>query len=463
MRLRLFLRQDEYGRYFSALVYLPRDRYTTRIRLRLMDILMQELNGASIDYTVWSTESVLTRLHFVVRVTPGSELPHLTDAEIERIEAKLAEAARFWMDGFNDQLHIELGEEKAAELSRKYANAFPDGYRADFTARTAVADLKQIESLHGEGDFRLNLYQPVGAGDDERRFKIYRVGGPISLTEVLPVLQRLGVEVLDEHPYALTRSDHTTAWVYDFGLRLREAVELTDEARDRFQETFAATWTGKAENDGFNNLVLTAGLTWRQAMMLRAYAKYLRQAGSTFSQDYMEDALRNNTHTTRLLVNLFEARLSPSHQQGALELTEGILEELDGALDEVVSLDEDRILRSFLHLIKATLRTNFFQHDGTGEWHSYVSMKFDPKAIPDLAGPAPGVRDLGLLAAGRGRAPALRQGRPRRSALVRPARGLPHRDPRPGQGADGEEHRHRAGRRQGRLRRQAAAGPVGGP
>ncbi|MEU1423768.1 NAD-glutamate dehydrogenase [Kitasatospora sp. NPDC005751] len=389
-RLRLFLRQDEYGRYFSALVYLPRDRYTTRIRLRLMDILMQELNGASIDYTVWSTESVLTRLHFVVRVTPGSELPHLTDAEIERIEGKLAEAARFWMDGFNDQLHLELGEERAAELSRKYANAFPDGYRADFTARTAVADLKQIESLHGEGDFRLNLYQPVGAGDDERRFKIYRVGGPISLTEVLPVLQRLGVEVLDEHPYALTRSDQTTAWVYDFGLRLREAVELTDEARDRFQETFAATWTGKAENDGFNELVLTAGLTWRQAMMLRAYAKYLRQAGSTFSQDYMEDALRNNTHSTRLLVNLFEARLSPSHQLGAAELTDAILEELSGALDEVASLDEDRILRSFLHLIKATLRTNFFQHTGeAGAWHSYVSMKFDPKAIPDLPAPRP--------------------------------------------------------------------------
>ncbi|MCU7824526.1 NAD-glutamate dehydrogenase [Kitasatospora sp. DSM 101779] len=388
-RLRLFLRQDEYGRYFSALVYLPRDRYTTRIRLRLTEILKEELSGDAIDYTVYATESVLTRLHFVVRVAPGAELPQLTDAEVERIEAKLAEAARFWMDGFNDQLHIELGEERAAELAHKYANAFPDGYRADFTARTAVADLKQIEALHGEGDFRLNLYQPVGAGDDERRFKIYRVGGPISLTEVLPVLQRLGVEVLDEHPYALRRSDGTTAWVYDFGLRLREATELTDEARERVQDAFSATWTGRAENDGFNGLVLTAGLTWRQAMMLRAYAKYLRQAGSTFSQDYMEDALRNNAHTTRLLVNLFEARLSPSHRLGADELTEGLMEELDGALDEVVSLDEDRILRSFLHLIKATLRTNFFQHADDGDWHSYVSMKFDPKAIPDLPAPRP--------------------------------------------------------------------------
>ncbi|KIQ62288.1 NAD-glutamate dehydrogenase [Kitasatospora griseola] len=388
-RLRLFLRQDEYGRYFSAYVYLPRDRYTTRIRLALMSILKEELDGDTIDYTVYATESVLTRLHFVVRVAPGAELPQLSDSDIERIENRLADAARFWMDGFNDQLQTEFGEEKAAELGHKYATAFPDGYRADFPPRTAVADLKQIESLAGEGDFRLNLYQPVGAGDDERRFKIYRVGGPISLTEVLPVLQRLGVEVLDEHPYALRRTDGTTAWVVDFGLRLREGTELTDEDRERFQDTFSATWRGQAENDGFNELVLTAKLTWRQAVVLRAYAKYLRQAGSTFSQDYMEDALNNNTHTTRLLVNLFEARLSPSHRSGGDELTDAILEELAGALDEVVSLDEDRILRSFLHLIKATLRTNFFQHDAEGDWHSYVSMKFDPKAIPDLPAPRP--------------------------------------------------------------------------
>ncbi|GLW54875.1 NAD-glutamate dehydrogenase [Kitasatospora phosalacinea] len=388
-RLRLFLRQDEYGRYYSAYVYLPRDRYTTRIRLALTDILKTELSGDTIDYTVYATESVLTRLHFVVRVAPGTELPQLSDSDIERIENRLAEAARFWMDGFNDQLQSEFGEERAAELSHKYATAFPDGYRADFPPRTAVADLKQIESLSGEGDFRLNLYQPVGAGDDERRFKIYRVGGPISLTEVLPVLQRLGVEVLDEHPYALRRTDGTTAWVVDFGLKLREGTDLNDEDRERFQDTFSASWRGEAENDGFNELVLTAKLTWRQAVVLRAYAKYLRQAGSTFSQDYMEDALRNNTHTTRLLVNLFEARLSPSHRSGSEELTEGILEELEGALDEVASLDEDRILRSFLHLIKATLRTNFFQHDGEGRWHSYVSMKFDPKAIPDLPAPRP--------------------------------------------------------------------------
>ena len=239
------------------------------------------------------------------------------------------------------------------------------------------------------GDFRLNLYQAVGSTDGDRRFKIYRSGGAVSLTEVLPVLQRLGVEVVDEHPYELRRTDGTTAWVYDFGLKLRAVDELGDDARERLQDTFAAVWTGKAENDGFNELVLRAGLTWRQAVVLRAYAKYLRQAGSTFSQDYMEDALKNNTHATRLLVNLFQARLSPAHTGAGVEITEGILEELDGALDQVASLDEDRILRSFLTLIKATLRTNFFQRDAEGGPHAYLSMKFDPQAVPDLPAPRP--------------------------------------------------------------------------
>ncbi|SEL62268.1 NAD-glutamate dehydrogenase [Streptacidiphilus jiangxiensis] len=390
-KLRLFLRQDEYGRYFSALVYLPRDRYTTRVRLRLMDLLMQELGGSAIDYTAWNTESVLARLHFVIRVPAGTELPHLSEQDIDRLEAKLAETARSWADGFNEVLVRECGEERAAEASRRYANAFPDGYRADFTPATGVADLRQLESLAGAGDFRLNLYQPVDAEGDERRFKIYWEGGSVSLTEVLPVLSRLGVEVLDEHPYELRRADGTVAWVYDFGLKLRPDVAdtITDESRERFQKAFAAVWTGKAENDGFNSLVLRAGLGWRQAMVLRAYAKYLRQAGVAFSQDYMEDALLNNVHVTRLLVNLFEARLSPAHTHSAAELTEGLLEELDGALDQVVSLDEDRILRSFLTLIKATLRTNFFQRTEAGEPHAYVSMKFDPQAIPDLPAPRP--------------------------------------------------------------------------
>ncbi|MFE7413421.1 NAD-glutamate dehydrogenase [Streptomyces laurentii] len=405
-RLRLYLRQDEYGRYYSALVYLPRDRYTTRVRLRIIEILKEELTGTSVDFTAWNTESILSRLHFVIRVEPGTELAKLTEADVDRIEARLADATRSWADGFAEALNAECGEERAAELLRRYGNAFPEGYKADHSPRAAVADLVHLEDLAGsDKDFALSLYEPVTSGSGERRFKVYKTGDQISLSAVLPVLGRLGVEVTDERPYQLRCSDGSDdAWIYDFGLRMPAATanggSLGDDARERFQEAFAATWTGAAENDGFNSLVLSAGLTWREAMVLRAYAKYLRQAGSTFSQDYMEDTLRNNVHTTRLLINLFEARMAPERQHAGTELIDGLLEELDGALDQVASLDEDRILRSFLTVIKATLRTNFFQSVSEGSDkkgqrtpegvpHAYVSMKFDPQAIPDLPAPRP--------------------------------------------------------------------------
>ncbi|GGQ50889.1 NAD-glutamate dehydrogenase [Streptomyces asoensis] len=394
-RLRLYLRQDEYGRYYSAIVYLPRDRYTTGVRLRIIDILKEELGGTNVDFTAWNTESILSRLHFVVRVPQGTELPELSDADKERIEARLVEAARSWADAFGEAMNAELGEERGAELLRRYANAFPEGYKADHTPRSAVADLVHLERLTEERDFSLSLYEPVGAAPGERRFKIYRKGDAISLSAVLPVLSRLGVEVIDERPYELRCADRTHAWIYDFGLRIPKSLAgpggdfLGDDGRERFQEAFSATWTGKAENDGFNALVLGAGLHWRQAMVLRAYAKYLRQAGSTFSQDYMEDTLRTNVHTTRLLVSLFEARMSPDRQRAGHEIVDALLEELDAALDQVASLDEDRILRSFLTVIKATLRTNFFQERADGLPHDYVSMKFDPRAIPDLPAPRP--------------------------------------------------------------------------
>ncbi|MEU6417644.1 NAD-glutamate dehydrogenase [Streptomyces spiralis] len=392
-RLRLYLRQDEYGRYYSALVYLPRDRYTTGVRLRIIDILKEELGGTSVDFTAWNTESILSRLHFVVRVPQGTELPQLSDSDKERIEARLVEAARSWADAFAEALTAELGEEHAAELLRRYNHAFPEGYKADHTPRAAVADLVNLEQLGEDKTFALSLYEPVGAAPEERRFKIYQKGGSVSLSKVLPVLSQLGVEVTDERPYELRCADRTTAWIYDFGLRVPLVATggdyLADDARERFQDAFAAAWTGKAENDGFNALVLSAGLSWRQAMVLRAYAKYLRQAGSTFSQDYMEDTLRNNVHTTRLLVSLFEARMAPERQRAGHELVDALLEEVDAALDQVASLDEDRILRSFLTVIKATLRTNFFQKNGSGAPHDYVSMKFDPQAIPDLPAPRP--------------------------------------------------------------------------
>ncbi|WP_103501360.1 NAD-glutamate dehydrogenase [Streptomyces sp. SM14] len=404
-RLRLFLRQDEYGRYYSALVYLPRDRYTTSVRLRLVDILSEELGGANVDFTAWNTESVLSRLHFVIRIAPGTELAELTDADVDRIETRLAEASRSWTDGFTEALLAECGEEQAAEVGRRFHNAFPEGYKADFPPRAAVADLQYVLELDQPGDapagtgvtadsdhaFALSLYEPVSAAPGERRLKIYRTGAPVSLSAVLPVLHCLGVEVVDERPYELRPTDGSTAWIYDFGLRIPEhlASGLTSDTRERFQDAFSAAWTGAAENDGINALVLAAGLTWRQSMVLRAYAKYLWQAGARFSRENMEETLRKNVHTTRLLVSLFEARLNPERQTAGRELTDGILEELDGALDQVSNLDEDRILRAFRTVINATLRCNYFQTDDDGAPRPYLSMKLDPQAITDLPEPRP--------------------------------------------------------------------------
>ncbi|MFX4294795.1 NAD-glutamate dehydrogenase [Streptomyces bohaiensis] len=405
-RLRLFLRQDEYGRYYSALVYLPRDRYTTSVRLRLVDILSEELGGSNVDFTAWNTESVLSRLHFVIRVQPGTELAEPTEADVDRIETRLAEASRSWTDGFAEALLAECGEEQAAEVGRRFHNAFPEGYKADFPPRAAVADLQYVLELGADPDaatsapapggdgrhpFALSLYEPVSAAPGERRLKIYRTGAPVSLSAVLPVLHCLGVEVVDERPYELRPADGSAAWIYDFGLRIPEhlAAGLTSDTRERFQDAFSAAWTGAAENDGINALVLAAGLTWRQAMVLRSYAKYLWQAGARFSRENMEETLRKNVHTTRLLVSLFEARLNPERQTAGRELTDGILEELDGALDQVSNLDEDRILRAFRTVITATLRSNYFQTGEDGAPHPYLATKLDPQAITDLPEPRP--------------------------------------------------------------------------
>ncbi len=390
-KLRLYLRRDDYGRYLSALVYLPRDRFNTQVRLKMQDILLRELGGGSIDYTLRSTESALARLHFVVRMPPGEELPrHIDDEHIEQL---LTEATRQWDDDFADALVDQCGEEAAASMRERYLTTVPEAYRADFPARIAVADLRRIDALPATNGFAMNLYQPLGETvPGQRRFKIYRLGEAMSLSTLLPVLARLGMEVTDERPYAFTLPGGETAWVYDLGLRYDPALEprLT-ESRHQFQDAFAAVVTGEAENDGFNQLVLRASLTWREAMLLRAYAKYLRQAGTTFSQNYIERTMRTNPTIVRLLVTLFETRLDPAAGVGADRDAEAaaLVERITTELDAVASLDADRILRSLLRLVQATQRTNYFQPGPDGTPKSYVSFKLDPRAIPELPLPRP--------------------------------------------------------------------------
>ncbi len=388
--LRLFVRKDEYGRYMSCLVFLPRDRYTTQIRLRIQEILRTAFDGVTVDYSAMVGDSALARLHVVVRGERGRPLPEIDVADLE---ARLVAATRSWEDDLADAIVDQCGEERSSMLIRRYADAFSEGYKADFPAGTACADLKRLEDLTEPGQISINLYEPSDAEPGERRLKIYRYGPPISLSHVLPLLQNMGVEVVDERPYPVDAGNRRS-WIYDLGLRYEPTPGVADaEVKELFQDAFTALWLGDVESDAFNTLVLHAGLAWRPVMVLRAYAHYLRQTGTTFGERYIEQVLVANPRVARLLVRLFQSRFDPRLSRGDAdtheELGSAITEEIEGALDAVTSLDEDRILRSYLAMIRATLRTNYYQRAESGAPKPYLSLKFDPEAIPDLPLPKP--------------------------------------------------------------------------
>jgi glutamate dehydrogenase len=384
--IRLFVRRDAYGRFFSCLVFVPRDRYNTEIRRRMQDILQRAFNGASVEFNVRLSESVLARLHFIIYTKPG-EGP---DYDVDDIEERLVEATRSWTDNLYDALIEQFGEERGTELFRKYREAFPPGYRDGFLPRTAVADIAKIGELESEDDIGMSLYHPIEEPENFLGFKLFGLGEQISLSNILPLLENMGVEVVDERPHKVQPAGSPSGWIYDFGLVHGAQEELqTGQVREIFQDAFARAWRGTTENDGFNRLVLLARLTWREITVLRAYCKYLRQAGTTFSQDYMEDTLFANPHIARLLVELFDARFDPDRQERAAEETERLKREIEAALDEVESLDEDRILRTFLNVTLATVRTNYYQTTPEGEPKPYLSFKFDPLGIPLLPLPRP--------------------------------------------------------------------------
>lgn len=386
--VRLFIRRDTYARYLSVLVYLPRDRYNTGVRQRFVQILVDQIGRGRIgpddvEFNVSINESTTARVHFVVHLPKGELVPE--DIDTADLERRLVEASRSWQEDFLQAVIAEYGEEVGALLGRRYVDAFPEAYKEDFNPRAAAVDLGRVEAIRGDSGIDQSLYADLDAADGEARLKVFRVGEPLSLSGVLPMLSSMGVEVVDERPYALTGLDRRTH-IYDFGLRYGEA--LPDHARELFADALRAMWDGYTEIDGFNRLVLRAQLTWRQAMVLRAYAKYMRQGNSPFALDSIEQALVDNVELARLLVLLFETRFDPGAEDGRADREAGLVAKISTALDDVVSLDHDRILRSYLTHVQATLRTNYFQgEDGVPK--PYLSLKLEPSAIPDLPEPRP--------------------------------------------------------------------------
>ncbi len=385
-QLRLFVRRDAYGRFSSCLVFLPRDRFTTANRLAIQEILLRELHGIGLDYTTRVAESPLARIHFIVRTDP---LLPAAEVDVDAIQQKLAEATRNWDDDFKLVLERKFGEEACRRVYTRYVTAFPDSYKDEYTPYEAIKDLAKLELLEEPGQLEMHVYRRRKDSGDVR-FKVYRHSEPMLLSAVLPVLHSLGVTVTDERPYELTRDD-ARVHVYDFGLRLPAGARDVTEIRGHMQNAFSAAWRGEAEVDGFNELVVRAGLTWRQAVILRGYAKYLRQAGSVHTQESVESTLIAYPELAAKLVALFEARFAPSADSPEeLELhAKELVTAVGRALDEVDSLDQDRIVRSYLTLIQATVRTSFFQRGPDGRPKSFVAFKFASQSIADLPAPRP--------------------------------------------------------------------------
>ncbi len=385
-RTKLYLRPDDYARYISCLVYLPRDRYTTAVRLRIEELLTQAFGGTSADYTARISESVLARLHYVIHVPIGQGLPEVDHRELE---ARVAAATRSWDDDYTAELIGRMGEAGAGPLLRVYAQAFPEAYKEEFGPERGVHDTLVMEDLT-PGELSLEVYQPTDASRRELRLKITRIGPSMSLSRVLPILQSMGVEVVDEYPFEIWRARKDPAWILDFGMLLPDRdIVGRPSLPERLDEAFAAAWDDHASVDGFNALIVAAGLRWREVLILRAYARYLRQIGSTFSQPFVEEVFLANDRIARLLVQLFETRFSPALTGDRTTLERELVHQIEGALDEVASLDQDRILRSFLTLIRSTTRTNFYRTDDDGNLRSAIAFKLDPQQVPDMPLPKP--------------------------------------------------------------------------
>ncbi|MBL8701839.1 MAG: NAD-glutamate dehydrogenase [Alphaproteobacteria bacterium] len=387
-RTALFVRKDPFERFVSMLVFTPRERYDTALRRRFEQILGRAYGG---EITAWQSQFAddthLIRIHFLIRTTPG----RIPVVDTTALAAEMREAARSYVDRLRDALVDAEGEEGGLALARRYADAFPAAWRERIPAEIAVADVLRVEeTLAGVSVPTLSLYRTVDAAANELGLRLYGKAAPAPLSDVLPMLENMGLRVLTETPYKISPAGADAAiYVQDFTLEVRGLASIDVPAvKPAFEETFSRVWNGLAESDGFNRLVLLAGLRAREVEVLRAYAKYLRQAAIGFSQAYMEDALAGNPAIARRLVDLFLAMQDPAQAGADAAKPAAIAAEIEHLLDGVPNADADRILRRFLNVVRVTLRTNFFQR-ADGRPKDYISFKLDSQKLDDLPLPRP--------------------------------------------------------------------------
>jgi len=435
--VRLFIRQERFGRFFSCLVYIPRDHWNTENREKIQGILKRGLKGEKLDYMIQLSDSALARLHVIIRPKAGAE----PQPDVRELESKIINALRSWNDELANIFQQKHGEEIGLKLARKFDTAFPAAYMEDVSPWVAAFDVEKIVLLQDENDLQLSLYRPrtSDSGSDAResgiiRFKIFKKNQPIPLSTVMPMLEAMGLHIVSERPYKLRFENKESVWIQDFDMVYGHGKDLDiEEVRENFQEAFENTWRGITVSDGFNGLILACQLDWREVKGIRAYCKYLLQTGIPYSQAYMEETLAKHPLMARLLVELFDAMFNPTRDSESdyrkelavknlrrifLSLStlkhcddKVLLELLDSvvaarrknrdvqvatikkvfrlALSRISSIDEDSILFSFYEAIKGSLRTNFYQRTEDGQLHEYMSFKLDSAKMPHLPKPLP--------------------------------------------------------------------------
>ena len=381
-RTRLFLRRDPFGRFISAQVFVPRDRYNTELRVKIGNELMTALDGESIEFTPMLTDSPMARIHYLV--IAKSHAPKALNAAA--LEARIAKLAQRWEDDCTSEMLRSHGEGVGLALAHRFANAFPTSYREDFSAPVAAEDADLLAGLSDAAPLAVRLYRSIDADAGMLGFKIYNTT-KVALSDSLPVLERMGARVLYEHPYRIGRGDQAR-WIHDLGLQLPPTTDLAT-VKARFESMFVKTWRAEVESDDLNKLVLTTKMDERAIAVLRAYTRYFKQLGLPFSQSYIEAALNNNAGMAQAISALFMARFDPALASDRERQQQQLIEQLETQLGEVASLDEDRILRQFISTIMATMRTNAWQENASGAIKPYLSFKLNPREVPGMPEPKP--------------------------------------------------------------------------
>ncbi len=388
-RIALYTRKDPFGRYISCLVYVPKDRYDTRLRITIQKILEKDMKGTCANFYTNLDDSPLARVMYIIYINQGKP-PRF---ETGKTEARLQEAGRLWSEKLADTLlETSRNEERIPDIIQKYGRAFPISYRETFTPKQAIFDIERIEEALESEHMALDIYRCNACSDQQLRLKIYHKNHPVILSDILPILDKMGLNVLSELPFNVKpEGADSSIWIHDFMMETKEgtpAFKVLD-IKPQFEEALGKIWCGEMENAGLNRLILGAHMNWREVTILRTYIRFMRQARHPFSTRYIEQALTGNPDISRHIIVLFNALHNPVKTDQADIGAAGCSVAIDHALEKVTSLDEDRVLRTIVGLVEATLRTNFFQTDKAGNPKSWLAIKLDSRSIDGLPEPKP--------------------------------------------------------------------------